>query len=889
MPFADTILQRLKRIKARAFEDRSRARERASTLFKFKYACFKDLLASNTELLNIITDLEAKLRGQEVFGMSYVRSQATRAVFHTLKMVKSLDDLSGRHFAAFFPIIDNLNSCIKAELGQRKELTVTEWVLPYSGITREMADWVGGKNANLGELLNRVGLPIPEGFAITTAAYHYFLEQNDLVDEINRLRRHLDLHDPHAITNVSREMQDLIRTAPAPVDLELTILSSFDRMAERIRETSDETRREIRTALRSSAIGEDSELSYAGQYTSVLNVRREKLIDTYKEVLASLYTPRAVSYRLAKGMRDEDIAMSVACIEMVNSIASGVMYSRDPSNPLADEILIEAVWGLGSYAVDGIVTPDNYMVSKDGKATVVIERISRKPVQLVGLPEGGLKEIPVKLEKQDAACLSPEQIQKLAEYGLLLEKHYEYPQDTEWALDDHGRLMILQTRPLHLENRQAATSKEFPRADGYSLLVEGGAVVFPGIGFGPAVHVKSEEDLETFPAGGILVARHAEPQFVMVMTKAQAIVTDTGSVTSHMASLAREFGVPTILDTKTATVSIPPGVEVTVDAYSARVYEGLAPELLNLRRTRDSIMKDTPVFRALRKVADRIVPLNLTNPAAANFAPQHCKTLHDIMRLVHELSYKEMFAISDLVSDHQGPSAFRLVAPIPLDLRIIDVGGGLTGASSFSKRVTVDQIASVPFRALLDGMLHEDLRNQGPRPIHLGGFLSVVREQMFTPPGTAERFGDRSYAIVSDYYLNFSSRIGYHYSVLDTYCCETASKNYITFSFKGGAADEIRRNRRARAIAAIFDALGFMVEVREDRVAARYYKHESELTREKLDMVGRMLQFTRQMDMLMQCEGSVEALAKTFLEGNYALDHGAWSQLLGSGASTHKT
>jgi pyruvate,water dikinase len=230
-----------------------------------------------------------------------------------------------------------------------------------------------------------------------------------------------------------------------------------------------------------------------------------------------------------------------------------------------------------------------------------------------------------------------------------------------------------------------------------------------------------------------------------------------------------------------------------------------------------------------------------------------------------------MFAISDIVSDVEGAGAFKLAAPVPLDLYIIDLGGGLTGYSSTLKRVTVDQVVSSPLKAVLNGILHKDLRNQEPRPVDLGGFLSVLQEQMLTPDGLRERLGDRSYAIISDHYLNFSSRIGYHYSVLDTYCCETASQNYISFSMKGGAADETRRNRRARVVATILDTLGFVVEVRGDRVDARYDKYDAALIQEKLDEVGRMLQFTRQMDMLMRSEGSVEALARRFLEGNYEL------------------
>lgn len=859
--------------KIRAWKSRGRPHKAAvSRVFQFKYASFKDLLASNTELLNIVTDLEEKLRGQDVFGMSYIRSQATRAIFHTLRMVKSLDDLSGHRYPPLFDVLEEINHSIKEELGKRKELPVCEWVLPYSRITKDMVDWVGGKNANLGELVNNAGLAIPEGFAITTCAYDFFLEQNDLIDEINRIRMDLDPNDPEAPERVGEEIQRLIISARVPLDLEEAILSAYDAMVAVIRQKRGNGAAEPPVALRSSAIGEDSELSYAGQYVSILNVPRHHIIQTYKLVVASLYTPRAISYRLNKGMRDEDIAMSVACIEMVESVVSGVIYSRHPFDLSVDAVLVNAVWGLGPYAVDGVITPDSYVVAKDQDLTILKATCSHKPVQLVADEGGGLSERPVEAGKQDMLCLAPGQVKTLAEYALKLERHYEYPQDIEWALDPHGHLLVLQARPLHLEHMGKGGLKTFPRVEGYPILVEGGAVAFPGVGSGPAFHVHSDEDLANFPPGGVLVAKHSSPQFVLVMQKARAIVTDAGSVTGHMASLAREFGVPTVLGAKTPTTAISDGTVVTVDAYSGRVYQGLVPELIALQRSRESAMKDTPVYQTLRRVADWIVPLYLVDPKAANFSPEFCKTLHDIMRLVHELSYKEMFRISDIVSDTEGAGAMKLRAPIPLDLRIIDLGDGLTGTDAYTKWVTVDQVTSIPFKALLKGMLHEDLRNQGPRPIDLGGFFSVMRQQMLAPNNMAERFGERSYALISDKYLNFSSRIGYHYSVLDAYAGETINKNYITFSFKGGAADDVRRNRRARAIAAIFEALDFSVEVREDRVDARFYKYELPMIEDRLDMVGRLLQFTRQLDMLMQCEDAVEALAKSFLEGNYSLD-----------------
>ena len=246
-----------------------------------------------------------------------------------------------------------------------------------------------------------------------------------------------------------------------------------------------------------------------------------------------------------------------------------------------------------------------------------------------------------------------------------------------------------------------------------------------------------------------------------------------------------------------------------------------------------------------------------------------------------------MFKISDLVSAREG-YALKLEAAIPLDLYLIDLGGGLTGADPHTQKVTPDQVASVPLQAVLRGMLHEDVRGREPRPVQLSGLLSVMREQMLAAPNVEERFGERSYAIISDKYLNFSSRVGYHYSVLDAYCGATVNKNYITFSFKGGAADDVRRSRRVRAIAIVLMGLDFSVEVKGDRVDARLQKYESPVIQEKLDLIGRLLIFTRQMDMLMTSETSVEAVANNFLQGNYGLALEAIGSS-GPGNSTEKS
>ena len=268
-----------------------------------------------------------------------------------------------------------------------------------------------------------------------------------------------------------------------------------------------------------------------------MNVPGDQLLPAYQKILASLYTPRAISYRLNKGIRDEDIAMSVVCLQMVDAVASGVMYSHHPFNVRDDNLLISAVWGLGPYAVDGVITPDTYRVAKTADFPILDLKVARKPVQLVANPDAGLHESPVPPELQDQPCLSPEQIKVLAAYGVKLEEHYHCPQDVEWALDKDGRLMVLQSRPLVLQAPTGQDLQNIPAVTGYPVLVEGGAAAFPGVGCGPAFLVQRDEDLLNFPDGAVLVARHSSPKFVMVMAKAQAIVTDSGSISGHMASL----------------------------------------------------------------------------------------------------------------------------------------------------------------------------------------------------------------------------------------------------------------------------------------------------------------------------------------------------------------
>ncbi|WP_054700190.1 PEP/pyruvate-binding domain-containing protein [Desulfosarcina cetonica] len=307
-----------------------------------------------------------------------------------------------------------------------------------------------------------------------------------------------------------------------------------------------------------------------------------------------------------------------------------------------------------------------------------------KVKQLKANANGQVEAVPVPKDRQYRPCLNEFRIRRLATYGQALEAYFGGPQDVEWALDQKGRLVILQTRPLRIQTAAADSARlETPLVSGHRLLVEGGDIACSGIGCGPVFHVRGEADVAAFPDGAVLVSPLASAQLVMAMPKARAILTDTGNIGGHMASLTREYMLPTILNLKTATGVLPAGMEVTVDAFSGRVYEGRVQELLNTSYKMSGIMADSPVYQDLRRRADAILPLHLTDPKSPDFDPANCRTVHDIMRFIHEKAYAEIFQLGDLVTD-QGRLSVRLDAPLPLDLYIIDLGDGLSvDASTF--------------------------------------------------------------------------------------------------------------------------------------------------------------------------------------------------------------
>lgn len=817
-----------------------------------KYAHFQRLLAANNAVLALMSDMEEKLSGDFLFDLQFIRASVSQIVQETATVVAALNDMGEGRYEDLLQSFRQIRQDLEEGLSQRREIEKAPLTLSLDQLNLDMAETAGGKSANLGEVRNRTGLPVPPGFAISTYAYKVFLDHNHLTERITEMLGRWRMDDLDSLARVSEELKQMINQAQVPPELESAINAAFEALCLPGRERP-------LVAMRSSAVGEDLTLTFAGQYATYLNVPPGEMVSRYKDIVASLFTPRALFYYKNKGFREEEMAMGVAVLPMINSRASGVLFTRQPEAPEQDAVLINAVWGLGKYAVGGIINPDHYLVAYHPPGQVLEQHIPPKEFMLVILPGGGVHKLPVPPEQVNAPCLNPGHLQQLAQWAAALEAHYQRPQDVEWALDAEDRLWLLQSRPLQVPAKRGAEVKARTLKQ-YPVLLDQGSIACRGVGAGPVVLMRQDEDLKNFPAGGVLVARHTSPKYVTVMPQAAAIITDAGSPTGHMALLAREFQVPTIINTGNATQILQPGQEVTVDANYNNVYAGIITELLEPPQARVNDLADSPVFRALKTVLKQIIPLNLINPQSANFTPAGCRTVHDLVRFAHEFSMREMFQLTES-GVLEGREVVDLDSGLPFKVRILDLGGGIK--KGWRRRVRPEQITSIPFKAFWQGLAA--MRWPQAKPEGAKSFSSIFVKSEEEVAQGAEPYQDQSYVVLSQNYMNFSIRLGYHLSAVEAYVSDRVNDNYLTFTFRGGGSTPERRERRVRLIEAIIDRMDLNYQRKGDTIEARISKYSAAQMAQRLILFGKLTLYTKQLDMVLFSEGIVDWYIKDFL------------------------
>jgi pyruvate,water dikinase len=821
-----------------------------------KFEHFRRLLDHNNQALEIMADLEEKFSGDFLFDTGYLFAQVEHLGASVSGMVAELNRMTQDAYQELTPICRRLVTDIQEDLARVPEIPVTPLILPLDALNREWAGAVGGKMANLGELKNRLRLSTPEGFAVSAFAYKHFLESTGLAAELETRLAQARIDDLDSLEAVSQDIQALVRQASLPTGLEGALQrAALDLGAPFL-------------AVRSSAVGEDTEISFAGQFVTLLNVKAEQLPEHYKEVVAGKFSSQAIFYWKYQGFSVNEVPMAVGCVVMVPARASGVMFSLDPHAPEEQTVLISGVWGLGPYAVSGAITPDIFTVSREAGRPIRRRQIAAKPAALVCRPEGGVMARALSEAEAASPCLTDDQVRTLAAIAMRLEEHFGAPQDIEWALDDNGNLMILQSRPLRIASQTFGVVPREHCPASVTPLLDVGLRAVGGVAAGPVHLFSRDDDVQAIPEGAVVVARQPVARLVLAMPRLAAIVTERGNPTDHMSILAREFRVPTLVDVTDATKVLQPGQMVTVDADLARIYPGVLTELLESRPPVDETLKNSLLFRKLKKILQKTVPLNLLDPESPEFQATNCRTPHDITRFCHEKAMDAMFSL-DVERAVEASGVCRLKTDLPLNLFILDLGGGL-GVQGQALVPEAD-ILCRPFLALLKGFHHPRVSWAGQVAMDLKGFISVFANTLYDMNKTDRGLGGKSFAILTDRYLNFNSRLGYHFGLVDAFITPERNDNYITFQFKGGAANPERRERRARLLKNLLDDLGFNVMVKGDLVQGRLIKFSEEETEAILERLGVIIAFSRQLDLALVSEAVLDRCLDAFRSEDYSL------------------
>jgi len=803
-------------------------------LLRQKYEAFKELLRHDKRSLELVTDLEDLLQGERLVDWARVESLVRALRWSVGRLI---DSLISMHPAAYRDLGERFHQ-LESSLGRTVILPAGDAGPPYTITLAEAArapDLAGGKAHTLSRLLKETGLPGPRGFVITTNASRHFLEHNELRHRLDELLTQIQVHDWERLVELSWEMTALVRDAAIP--------PAVGRETAQRLEDFRQQGLEGPWALRSSALSEDGEASFAGQYASVLQVATPEVWEAYKKVLASKYSPPAVAYRIRHGLADQETPMAVLLMEMIEAAMSGVVYTRSPGAGASAEACVEvfALTSLGQRLMDGRSIPETHYLSRE------------EDPRLLSGPTAAS-------DQRGRALLAPETAWRLARWGMRLEELAGRPQDIEWCQDKQGNLYLLQSRPLNtgtLPGEKEGTETE-PREIANPLLLEDGVTASPGQGMGRVCLVRGEEDLAKVPEGSVLVSPTLPPAFAGIIQRLRAVVAERGSRASHFAIVAREYGLPVIVEARQASKLLLPGRAVTVDASQCRVYLGEVENLPGQSYRRPAV-GDTPFFTRLKGVMEFVSPLHLTDPLSPGFAPQGCRSIHDLVRFVHEKGMAEMFS---LVGRHgRGLArARRLDSDLPLVMYILDLENGISPEAGPGKKVRPQFITSEPMRACWQGLSHPDVA-WDKRLLHIdweevdrvsAGLLNLRSAAL------------ASYAIISRDYLHLVLRFGYHFAVLDTLCTADPEANYITFRFKGGGGSFENRLLRIQLIQGILEWAGFSVHTRGDLLDARYLRREARQILSRLTLLGLLQGKTRLLDMALTSSEQVLQISEAF-------------------------
>ncbi|MGO9566915.1 MAG: PEP/pyruvate-binding domain-containing protein [Desulfomonilaceae bacterium] len=830
--------------------DRLIARKRELVAFPQIFDHFQELLQDHQKAMELMADLGEKSGGDYIFDRKYLHDSVRDLQILLLRMVKGLNLIASDRYLGLYSALDRVFLPIEFELRGRLRLSEAPYVIPLADAPVDNPELTGGKANTLAEIIHRLHLPVPDGFVITSRGYYRFLEHNSLEDRIHTWIESW-ISGKENLNKASSQIRYSILAGVVPQDL-----------AKPIKQHAEIGGRNW--AVRSSAYGEDGELSFAGLHQTVLNVPQGQILETYKMVLASLYSAEAMSYRLQMGMIGEEAAMPVLCLEMIDSVASGVLRTVDLESPKQDRMAIYASFGLGRTTVEGRDAVDRYVAEKEPPYEITTAKIARKKLLLRPAEGGGEEEMTLSQDQQQQAAISEETVRSLVKWGLALERYFKRPQEIEWAVDSKGNCRLLQCRRLAaLDTISDADEDICESCSLYPVLVQDkGVVAHAGVGSGPVRVVQSNEDMDQFPDGAVLVTKYTAPWLARIVPKASAMIAERGSVAGHLATITREFRVPSLIGVENATNVLKNGMEITLDTHHRIIYEGHVQELIRYELVQSTVFEEAPEFRRLRRILKRVAPLHLIDPQSHDFTPEGCESVHDMIRFIHEKAVQELIDLPTFLKRFKGAKVWTLASDLPMGLKILDLGGGLDPFAE-GNTVRADQIRSLPLKALWTGVSRPGTWSTEPVAVDLKGLMSSLTRN-WDAAGTA--LDGFNLAVISDIYMNLHLRLGYHFNLIDARMHDEAHHNHIYFRFVGGVTDITRRSRRAQVLADILCGYHFKVTIKGDLVVARILHLPKEEIQRRLQALGRLIGFTRQLDIQLRNDRDIAKTVASFFD-----------------------
>ena len=734
---------------------------------------FQEILANNQRAMEIITDLGEKAGGEYIFDRQYLADAVMRLQDVLLRLVKGLNLVAGNRYTDLYQTLDRIFLPLEAELRGRLSLTAeAPLVCSLTDLPLDHPEMAGGKASNIAEIRRRLDMPVPEGFVITIKAYRRYLEHNHLEERIHGILENWQAGQGDE-RQTSRQIQYNILGGAVPPDISRAIRSQV--------ETGMKEKPWI---VRSSAYGEDGELSFAGLHKSLSNIAGKNMLSAYKEVLASLYNPEALIYRQRMGILGEEAAMAVLCQEMIPAQSSGVAHSRALEVSAPDQVMIYAAPGLGRV-VKGRGQVQRILVHGDPPHEItwlLKDPSAEKPGH-----DGAGGSAAGREARQLGPELLPDGVaRQLATWVATIERYFKRAQEIEWAVDSQGKLWILQSRNLILPQVEFPNLEEVCDSCAAQPVIvrDVGSVAHAGVGAGPVFKVRSDEDMGRFVEGAIMVTPFTAPWLARIVPKASGIIAERGSAAGHLATIAREFRVPALVGVADAMKMFAEGEEITLDTYNRCVYRGQVRALLDYELMHSLVFEDSAEFRLLRRLLKRIAPLGLTDPQASNFTPDGCTSVHDVVRFIHEKAVQELMDIPKSLSRPSGVQVLTLISGVPLDLKILDLGGGIDPEAAGPK-ITLEQVRSLPLRALWEVLTHPGVWSTEPISVDFQGMMSSLTRTMAVSPGMESGSGI-DLAVISDSYLNLHLRLGYHFNLVDARMEDDPSTQSHLLPFPGG-------------------------------------------------------------------------------------------------------